>query len=97
MGLIDVDNTIEVLEDLKKWETSYGAPRYNEFERQIIEHCIELIRKQPIVDERPKGKWKRIIPNFLKCTNCGKNICDITTYYELKYCPNCAAEMGVEE
>ena len=62
-----------------------------------IEYCadiLEIIEKQPTIEERKKGKWVLYNPErfFYSCSLCGQ-LAD----RKWNYCPNCGAKMGEGE
>lgn len=61
------------------------------------EDILEIIEKQPTVEERKTGKWiyVRTEPDgnaFYYCSECGKGEVHVPIV-EVKYCWNCGARM----
>ena len=58
-----------------------------------------LIDKQLIIEQRPKGKWIRVDSKKVRCSNC--EIIHLIAQYpmgKIDFCPNCGADMReVEE
>ena len=82
--LIDADVLIE---DVRKNSASYFADDF----------AHEWVDKQPTIEERKTGKWKRAYldhevmgerPSIFYCSVCNQCIA-----YPVNYCPSCGAKM----
>ena len=55
----------------------------------------KLCTLPPVTPQANKGKWIEYCYQNLSCSNCGYIVAD-TDIDECKYCPNCGAEMEIE-
>lgn len=95
MRLIDADALIDIFEDrLEKIRNRYGD--YSG-EAVVCAGALHLIRVQPTIEERKKGKWEIYVISAYdgegcKCSECGF---EGVPYWD--YCPNCGADMKGEK
>lgn len=95
MELIDKGELLRVLQERYISIAELGV------EEQILElrKVIEIIKEQPAVEKRRKGKWLATpeLFNFVCCSECDTHIYNNGDPCELdNYCPNCGAEMEKE-
>lgn len=94
MRLIDADITIKSIEEVRKIMNEEIIENNRKdlinFVNGLNQACL-CISQQPTL-ERPKGKWKRGFWHII-CSECGADFSHNIT----NYCPNCGAEMEMEE
>lgn len=80
MRLIDADKLIE-----------------NKFKNDISYNAFcSLVKRQPVVKERKKGKWIKMSDAdgiYWACSECGEDIPRTESIDKKNYCPNCGADM----
>lgn len=65
----------------------------NELPYRVHGKVINLIAKQPTIEERKKGEWEFPYTDkrYKKCSVCGREFYSIP--HTAHYCPNCGSDM----
>ncbi len=75
------------------------ARRFDSDPRRIMEIIREEIKKSPLTEEPPKGKWMRDGVGMFKCSECGRRICTSVSednpHNDFPFC-HCGADMRGE-
>lgn len=98
-------NKKEAIEKLEAMLNRYDAyhPNSNEFTEYDCEDIRAVIKVIKSIEERPTGKWEKVIDHYhdkviFRCSICGRLVKDC--YHDdlaelYPYC-NCGAKMGAE-